>query len=218
MNQYHKIQTVWNRNPDDNHRTLIEGEYSRPEFEYLAGNPWAWTEKVDGTNIRVMVYPSHDTEANPAQREITFGGKTDNANIPAKLFESLCHTFLTQTETIQAKFPDGACLYGEGFGASIQKGGGNYRPDQGFVLFDVGIGDWWLQRSGVEDVAKTLDIPVVPIVGEGTLPEMIEFVRAGFNSSWGNFQAEGVVARPCTELRDRAGRRIITKLKLKDFG
>ena len=28
-------------------------------------------------------------------------------------------------------------MYGEGYGAKIQKGGGNYRQDQDFVLFDV---------------------------------------------------------------------------------
>jgi len=36
-------------------------------------------------------------------------------------------------------------------------------------------------------------------------------------SVWGDFQAEGIVARPGVELFDRAGRRIITKLKCRDF-
>lgn len=41
--------------------------------------------------------------------------------------------------------------------------------------------------------------------------------RLGFKSTWGDFQAEGIVARPSVELKNRAGERIITKIKCKDF-
>jgi hypothetical protein len=36
-------------------------------------------------------------------------------------------------------------------------------------------------------------------------------------SRWGEFEAEGLVARPEVELFDRAGHRIITKIKAKDL-
>lgn len=113
------------------------------------------------------------------------------------------------------------CLYGEGYGAKIQKGGDNYRSDQDFVLFDIKIDNWWLQRVDVEDIAKKLDIDIVPIIGTGTLPDMIQEVRNGFNSVWStskvSFKAEGIVARPGVELKTRSGHRIITKIKHKDF-
>lgn len=99
----------------------------------------------------------------------------------------------------------------------IQKGGGNYYSDQRAVLFDVHVGEWWLRRLDVEGIAAALGIPVVPIVGEGTLAEMVEMVRKGFNSQWGDFIAEGIVARPRVELKARDGSRIITKIKHKDF-
>ena len=114
-------------------------------------------------------------------------------------------------------FPDNGCLYGEGYGPKIQKGGGNYRADQDFVLFDVKVGDFWLQRGDVEDVAKKLGLDVVPIIGEGTLAEMVELARQGFKSRWGDFIAEGIVARPSVELRSRNGSRLITKIKHSDF-
>jgi ATP-dependent RNA circularization protein (DNA/RNA ligase family) len=196
MKEYHKIQTVFKRNPETKFKTLLEGEYSLPEFKYLVNNEWIFTEKVDGTNIRVMF-------------------KTDNAQIPPFLLERLNKIFLPQLESFE--FPDGVCLYGEGYGAKIQKGGGNYRQDQNFVLFDVKIGDWWLQRKDVEDIATKLNLDVVPIIGVGTLELMVEKVRNGFHSYWGDFQAEGIVARPTTELKTRAGYRIITKIKYKDF-
>lgn len=207
MNPYHKIQTVLKRNPETKFKTLIECHYSSPEFEYLADNMWRFTEKVDGTNIRVMF------DGN----EIAFAGKTDRAQIPAPLLQYLNEHFLHRIGYFNEFFADGICLYGEGYGAKIQKGGGNYRPSQGFVLFDILIGDWWLQRSDVEDIAQRLDLDIVPIIGYGNLDNMIEKARKGFSSTWGDFQAEGIVARPTTELKNRAGHRVITKIKCKDF-
>ena len=53
-------------------------------------------------------------------------------------------------------------LYGEGFGAKIQKGGGNYIPNgQSFILFDVVIDGWLLQRKNVQDIATKLGIDTV---------------------------------------------------------
>ncbi len=208
MKEYHKIQTVFKRDAETKHKNLLEGEWTLPEFDYLQNNPWVFTEKVDGTNIRVMF----DGE------RITFGGKTDAAQIPATLGTRLNEVFLPLAETFANVFNStDVCLYGEGYGAKIQKGGGNYRPDQDFVLFDVKVGEWWLQRADVEDVAANLGIAVVPIIGEGTLNDMIEMARSGICSTWGEFEAEGIVARPKTELRTRNGQRLITKIKCRDF-
>ena len=207
MNEYNKIQTVYMRDPNTKHKTLLEGQWSMPEFGYLAGNEWVYTEKVDGTNIRVMF----------DGRQITFGGKTNNAQIPAKLVERLQERFLPQTDKFKDKFTGLVCLYGEGYGANIQSGGGNYRPDQDFVLFDVKVGDWWLLREDVEEIAQAFGLDIVPIIGRGTLPAMVELARYGFPSVWGNFLAEGIVARPSVELKTRRGDRLITKIKHKDF-
>jgi len=57
----------------------------------------------------------------------------------------------------------------------------------------------------------------VPIVGKGTLQDGIDLVKKGFNSVWGDFLAEGIVARPAVELRTRRGDRVITKIKACDF-
>lgn len=46
---------------------------------------------------------------------------------------------------------------------------------------------------------------------------MIGITREGFTSTWGDFIAEGIVARPEVELFDRMGQRIITKIKYNDF-
>lgn len=189
-------------------KTLIVGDWTLPEFEYLAGNQWVFTEKVDGTNIRVIF----------CDGKVTFGGRTEDAQIPAQLVTRLNERFLPLAAKLAEVFPDGsAVLYGEGYGAKIQKGGGNYRADQDFVMFDVKCGDWWLQRADVEDVAGKLGIDVVPIIGEGTLHDAVARAKSGIPSTWGAFQAEGIVARPKTELKTRAGHRLIAKIKCRDF-
>lgn len=207
MKEYHKINTVWYRDPATNHKTLLDNVWSEPEFEYLAGNQWAFTEKVDGTNIRVMI----------ADGKINFGGKTDNASLPAQLVTRLEARFHPQRDRLIDIFPDGGCLYGEGYGARIQKGGGNYRADQDFVLFDVLVGEYWLDRVAQIDICGKLGLDLVPVLGCGTLHEMIGMARNGFQSAWGDFLAEGIVARPTIELKTRRGARIITKIKHRDF-
>jgi len=69
----------------------------------------------------------------------------------------------------------------------------------------------------VEDIGNKLNIDVVPIIGIGTLHRMIRMAQEGFKSTWGDFLAEGIVARPKIELKTRSGQRIITKIKYKDF-
>ena len=208
MNEYHKIHTVFKRDPATKYKTLLICEWTLPEFAFLAKNQWDFSEKLDGTNIRVMF----------SGGKVTFGGKTDRAQIPAQLTEKLIERFYEQTSLFETLFSDAdVCLYGEGIGPKIQKGGGNYRKYQDFVLFDVKIGEWWLQRKDVQDIADSFGVEIAPIIGAGTLYEMVYKVKDGLKSTWGDFQAEGIVARPTVELKNRAGNRIITKVKCRDF-
>ena len=210
MDKYHKIQTVFKRDPETKFKTLLEGEYSLPEFEFLKDVVWICTEKVDGTNIRAI----WDGE------KMIFKGKTDNAQIPPFLLDSLQNKVFDYNtiELIRNIFNDTTvCFYGEGYGAKIQKGGGNYRKDQSFVMFDVKRNNIFFDRETVEDVADRLGIEIVPIVEECTLPEAVEIAREGFQSWWGRFDAEGLVMKPKYGLYNRRGDRIITKIKHKDF-
>lgn len=215
MNPYPKIQTIFKRDPENKYRTLLWDPpvFACPEFAYLADNIWVWTEKVDGTNIRVM----WDGE------QVRFGGKTDRAQLYMPLIEKLQEMFPAE-KMIEILGDDGSyCLYGEGYGARIQKGGGNYIPDGvGFILFDVLVGDdLWLKREDVEDIAEKLGIQTVGIVSKDTLWNAVRVIRSGMIVSGlaaiPNTQMEGLVLRPAVELRNRRGGRIITKIKCKDF-
>ena len=210
MEEYHKIQSIFKR--DEQTHRFIDGEWSLPEFEYLKDNVWVYTEKIDGTNIRI----GWDGET------VEIGGRTSNAQIPTFLYQKITELFTKEKlDTVFPKSPDeetSVILMGEGYGAKIQKGGGNYIPDGvDFALFDIKIGTWWLKREDVEGIAQSLGIKIVPVVGEGTIAGAILEVKNGFTSTYGNFPAEGMVLRPKVELKNRGGHRIITKLKNKDF-
>ena len=208
MEKYHKILTVWKRDPETNYKTLIEGEWACPEFEYLEHNTWIFTEKIDGTNIRVNW---------DCTEQVRFGGRTERAQIPTFLYDKLQELF--PPAKFATLYPDTPMtLYGEGYGAKIQKGGGNYIPDGvSFILFDVMIGGNYLERHNVEDIADKLQIDVVPVHWVGPLQHGINVAENGFPSAIGSCIAEGFVMRPEVEMRNRMGHRIISKIKHKDF-
>jgi len=212
--KYHKIMSIFKR--DEKTKQFIVGQYSTPEIEYLKNNIWEFTEKVDGTNIRIK-YDGN---------EVIYAGRSDNAQLQVSLIHKLDELFKSgealerMKKTFDYASPEmEICLYGEGYGVKIQKGGGNYIEDGvDFVLFDVMVGHWQLERSNVNDIAEKLGIKSIPIIGEGTLNDAIEMTKKGFNSQWGDFIAEGIVARPKgVELFTKKGDRIITKVKYKDF-
>lgn len=208
MKEYHKIETLFERAMDGS-KKLILGQWRNPTVEFLKDNIWHFTEKIDGTNIRVH-WDGH---------KVTFGGRTERAQIPAKLVTFLNDTFGGEEneQVFEQKFGENTVtLYGEGYGAGIQKGG-LYRSDVSFILFDVQVGDVWLTRESVEDIAAALGIDVVPCLGRGTLQDAVDFVRTKPQSCIGTAPMEGIVARPMVEVLDRMGRRVIVKIKVKDF-
>ena len=208
MKGYNKIETVYERDVNGT-KKLIEGKYRNEAVEFLANNKWAFTEKIDGTNIRIH-WDGH---------RITFGGRTERAQIPSHLVNKLSEMFLNvETEELfEQKFGEKeVILFGEGYGVKIQNGGA-YRSDVGFILFDVMIGNNYQSRESVEDIAKCFNLEIVPIIMYGTIQEAIDFVKTKPNSTIGIAKMEGLVGRPIIEMRDRCGNRIIVKIKVCDF-
>lgn len=234
METYHKIQTLFKRHLDGPKKgKMIRGEWSVPSLEYLAGNQWEFTEKVDGTNIRIGHGHPYRSAGSNWPKGVEFAGRTDNAQIPKPLMRHLEETFTAELFEKADLHTNPITLFGEGYGYNIQNGG-NYNPkEQKFVLFDVKIGDFWLLRKDVDDIARKLGIEHVPTIGHGTLQDAIDIVSSGITfgpnggiqrwghkglrSAWGDFEAEGIVARPLVPLFDRQGMRIITKIKAVDF-
>ena len=209
MIEYNKIETLWQRDMEGT-KKLIEGVFRNPTVEFLKDNVWQFTEKVDGTNISVC-WDGHNIE---------FHGRTDAAQIPSHLANYLINTFKTDEveQIFEQKFGETpVILFGEGYGPKIQKGGGKYRNDVSFILFDVLISGNYQSRESVEDIAKAFGIDVVPVILEGTIQDGVDFVKTNPKSTMGTADMEGLVGRPKVEMRDRCGKRVIVKIKVKDF-
>ena len=219
MAEYQKIQTLFKR---DERNIIIPDQFTYPEFEVLKDLKWECTEKIDGTNIRVEL----ESSGNPEDGIImSFKGRTDKAVIPEHLLTKLNWLFdrerLMEVFNITDETQDcNITLYGEGYGAKIQAGGNYLGNKVGFILFDVRIDKWWLKRSDCEGIAEKLGCPIVPIIGNMTLLEAIDFVKKGFKSTIAenkDYDAEGLVLRTPDGLQFRDGQRIILKIKTCDF-
>lgn len=206
--EYHKIETLFERD-EKTHKVFPDKIRNQV---YGIFKSWQFTEKIDGTNIRVIWQDG----------KLTFGGKTDKAQLPADLVKYLYETI--SIDKMREIFPDcSAVVYGEGYGAGIQKGG-SYSKTKQFIVFDVLVDNkWWLNWENTCDVAEKLGLKTVPFIGEMKLEEGIEMVRKGFSSPLAkeqtgeDYPAEGIVGRTVETLFDKKGHRIIIKLKTKDF-
>jgi hypothetical protein len=209
--EYPKIETIFER---DEKFKVIPTKIRKSVYELI--KTWQWTEKINGTNIRIIL----NQDGN-----LTIGGRTDNAQIHADLFNYLQKTFSLDLMKgiFWVKEPCNVILYGEGYGAGIQKGGGNYSSSKVFRLFDVLVERWWLSWENVCDVANKLNIKTVPFLYEMNIEDAVLFTKTGFKSlvaleeTGVEYQAEGVVGRTKETLFDKNMKRLIVKLKTKDF-
>ncbi|MBR3002545.1 MAG: hypothetical protein IKF38_03145 [Clostridia bacterium] len=209
MEEYHKIKNIYER--DHNTKKIIEGKYTDETLKFLKDNTWEFTEKVDGTNIRI-IWDGY---------RVIFAGRTNKAQIPVELSNKLFELFGGESneQLFEQKFgTTPIILFGEGYGKGIQTGG-LYSDEQNFILFDVKINNHWQPRESVEDMAEYFGIKAVPILVTGTIQDGVEFVKKQPLSQIAQKDCviEGIVGRTKIELRDRCLNRAIVKIKVKDF-
>lgn len=235
-NTYQKINTIFKR--DENNIIMPNAEFSVPELNWLRNCKFDATEKIDGTNIRIEVVPMQGEDFE-ITFEVAYKGKTDNAQIPSHLLKHLEETYPAAKVLEALGLPENIdeewllskgykhledipmyTIYGEGYGVKIQKGGNYIKDGVGFIVFDVKVGDMYLLKDSMEDIAGKLGAPVVPYMGQFTIDEAIEFVKTGFKSTIAenkDYDAEGLVLKCPDGLRTRRGERIIFKVKTCDF-
>ncbi len=212
--EYHKIETMFERDEKFN---VQEGKLRNPVYGTI--KLWRASEKLDGTNIRVYL---------TKEGKMKIGGRSDNAQIPTGLTEWIYENMpveklkdiLWRPNKEGVIEPVDVVLYGEGIGAGIQKGGGDYSKEKIFVLFDVLVDEkWWLDYDAVIEIAGKLGIKYAPDLGLMTLEEIINRVKAGMSSVFAETEreAEGIVARPIENLFDKRMKRVIIKIKGCDF-
>lgn len=207
MHKYPKIETLWDR--DDKTHRVIPGAFRLPHFKVI--NQWRVTEKIDGTNVRVGIVDKD---------HLDIRGRTDKAQMPLPLVQHL-QGHLSAEKMLEVFDTLNFTLYGEGYGAGIQKGG-IYSDTQRFVLFDVIVGGWWLRWADVLDVAEKLGLHTVPCaVVDGFFPhnksELRDMVSKMEPLHSEIDRVEGVVVRSDPQMFTRKGDRVAWKLKFKDF-
>lgn len=212
---YDKINTLYKRNMQGSNKgSIIIGDYATKEIEYLKDCQWIFTEKIDGTNIGVRFDGS----------TVEFQGRTENADIPKHLLLKLKDIFTAdKLYSVFVKDPSEpveVVVFGEGYGKKIQKGG-NYIPDDvDFILFDIYINGWWLNRESLEDAASKLNIKIVPLIGVMSIEDAENMVKGGFYSTISDnkqYIAEGLVGKPIVELKNKKGDRVMVKIKHADY-
>lgn len=229
-----KIKNIFKRDEKTN---LLKSEFSKQYFNFI--DWWTITEKIDGMNMRIHANQNG---------EFLIGGKTDKANIPQDLVDNIGKLFPGNSdeefnEFIINKLDDfgyagyNVTLFGEGYGAGIQKGG-IYREDKSFILYDVCFTKddgrkFFAPPREVEDIAESLGIECVRMihgasleyvmlfcesVAEPQLAELHSYVDlAKMVDEYSEYTPEGFVVYPTEPLYDSFGERIVFKLKTKDI-
>lgn len=192
----------------------LTDEFASDALKALQDILWVGTEKIDGTNAGI-VWDGH---------KIGFQGRTEDAAVNAKHFAHLQETFQTEevAQIFEQKFGERpVVLFGELIGGGIQ--GNIYTEKPTFIGFDLLLTEFgeapevWANQFFKNELCEALGITPAPIVFRGTLRAAIAHVKSLPLSNGGTCIMEGLVLRPTTELRDNQGKRIICKVKVKDY-
>lgn len=114
-------------------------------------------------------------------------------------------------------------IYGEAYGGKMQGMSETYGKEPMFIVFEVKIGDDWLNVPNSEDVANKLNLEFVPynkikvtipsLNKERDLPSRVAIRRGIVETKI----SEGIVCKPLEDCRDSKGNRIIVKHKTPEF-
>lgn len=227
MERYGKTYNVWKR--DETTHRLIPNRWTLPEFEYLRDCKWSFTEKIDGTNMRLILHPGGIQPIirdgfmrdEKVRARFELKGRSDKASVHGSLLDWLrgWKDFVRpQVDELLDEEP--MCIYGEGCGAGIQ-GGAQHYGEMHFRAFAIKVGRWWLKPEAIDDICRKLHLRQAPHILSGTLMDGIEKVESGLRTMIGPnpgvFVAEGLIGVPEVPLLRRDGSRLVVKLKTKDL-
>lgn len=220
MERYGKTPGPFKRSPKSN--KIIFGEWSDPILEYLQDANFIFTEKLDGTNMRLIYHPEHTTTTDgfdsihhPARLELR--GRSDAAAVHPRLREWV--EGLDIEPFVKAFSDNQVCIYGEGVGDGIQNGGPQYGHTH-FRAFGIKGSRGWLSHQVTREIlTHGLNLDQVPWVTIKTLNQGIKIIQAGLASQFGDgkFMAEGMVGLPLVLIYTPNQERIIVKIKHRDF-
>ena len=183
---------------------------------------WILTEKIDGTNIRIIITKPNEE----GKREIHIGSRKLILNQEDKGSKQYMDCLSeVNTHKIKEYFKDvnsTIIIYGEGYGPGIQKGG-IYSKEKNFRVFDIRIGEAYQDFEYVKKVCIDNQLNLVPILQE--IKEVCyhdcryylnEFKETLIKEGSGG-KPEGFVMKFEPVLLNKYKKRLIFKIKFKDF-
>ena len=209
MKEYHKIETLFKFS--QKHKKFIYGEFYNKNVELLKDIAWVFTEKIDGTNFRIH-WNGH---------KLKYAGRTDEAEFSKEQIEFIERELVNEEieQLFEQKFSEKiVTVYGELYGNKIQNGG-LYTNGTGlaFRVFDIEIGDVFLEFNNMQDLANELGYDSVPLAMVGTIQNAIDYCNRFNKSLFSSAELEGLVGKPVGDFRDRLGKRIVVKIKKRDL-
>jgi len=188
----------------------------------LPKGKWIITEKIDGTNIRVIL-TKKDEEGN---RETHIGSRKLLLNPEDKsskqFLDCLEEVNLNKIKEYFDKVDSTVVIYGEGYGAGVQKGR-IYSLKKNFRVFDIRIGEAYQDFEYVEKVCVDNQLNIVPMLGDieeidydGCVTLLGSHKETMIKEGDGG-QSEGFVYKFEPVLLNKYKERLIFKVKFKDF-
>ncbi len=183
---------------------------------------WIKTEKIDGTNIRI-IFTKPDEEG---KREVLIGSRKLILNKDDKgskqYLDCIKEINLNKLEEYFSDINSTIVIYGEGYGAGVQKGG-IYSKEKNYMVFDIKIGNAYQDFEYVHKVCMDNQLNTVPVHSDvekityaGCLKALKNFNNTLINEGDGGIP-EGLVYKYEPVLLNKYGERLIFKIKRKDF-
>jgi len=183
---------------------------------------WIKTEKIDGTNIRIIL-TKPDEDGN---REVLIGSRKLILNPDDKgskqYMDCIADVNLNKLKEYFKDVNSTVIIYGEGYGAGVQTGV-MYSPTKNFRVFDIRIGLAYQDFEYIEKVCINNQLNLVPVLGEVScitydecITSLAKFDNTLINDGTGG-KPEGIVYKFEPVLLNKYGERLIFKVKFKDF-
>lgn len=182
-NTYQKINTIFFR--DENNIIMPYDNLVLPELEWLRNCKWDTSVKVDGTNIRIEIYPQLIEWKYSGSVSLSCGisikGKTDNANIPPLLDDFMWSTYVS-SDGLKL---DGKCdMVGKIFKALRLPDHYISTMDSSTMVNNQENVDWMLERGYIKKIGSHFvgdtEVEDYNINEENNLPKMITIYGEGY--------------------------------------
>lgn len=170
-------------------------------------------EKIHGTSAHISIRPANDV---CCQGISYFSGGVSKVNFQ-RLLSPVIESALVND--IDVDLDQEITLYGEAYGGSCMKMSSTYGKDLKFIVFDVKIGDCWLDVPNAANVAHKFGLEFVDYRIIATEIGIIDAerdrpsVQAVRNGMGADKAREGIVLRPLAEMTRSNGTRVISKHK-----